>query len=378
MKNRFNLKLIIMFWVGFLTSSFHCQVMAQDKPVNSLNNSVIKSGLTSENIIDDKTNIDTTNDKKDVDEIKNIIIKLEDEWNNHNLNEVMNYYSDSYVNNDGLDKAAITELTKDFWKTYPDVQSNSKIFEIRLQGDFATVESLDKAIGHTAKEMPGLGSKGILSSKSEGALYIKRTGKIWKIIGDRNNYEEVKVSFGIAKLLNTEFTAPEQVKSGSPYSAKLNLVSLPPNIGAVGSITSEPLKYPQGPPVDSWRPVLGSKLERIMNANNDNRNELIVATIGLTDPTKGNLAGLAFITRRLNVIPEIRSEDMVKLKKSTDEKSLLSKESVKDKSLDSDKAADAKTDTDAKNDAKAKNDANAKINKIPVDKETDKDKNSSN
>ncbi len=73
-----------------------------------------------------------------------------------------------------------------------------------MQGDFATVESLDKAIGHTAKEMPGLGSKGILSSKSEGALYIKRTGKIWKIIGDRNNYEEVKVSFGIAKLLNTE------------------------------------------------------------------------------------------------------------------------------------------------------------------------------
>ncbi len=43
MKNRFNLKLIVMLWVGFLTSSFHCQVMAQDKPVNSLNNSVFKS-----------------------------------------------------------------------------------------------------------------------------------------------------------------------------------------------------------------------------------------------------------------------------------------------------------------------------------------------
>ncbi len=351
-KNRvINIGLIISFW----GSSFVSLPAVAGNETGNATKPVIKTGLSTNKIIDKTSDNDikkpdtpvanqggivlsdpkntassindenayidnSSSNSQDLQVIKNIIVNLEDDWNNHDLEKVMNYYSDTYINNDGLDKTAITELTKDFWTTYPDVKSNSRIYEIRMDGDYATVESLDKAFGHTAKEMPGLGTKGVLSSKSEGALYIKRTGKIWKIIGDRNNFEEVKVSFGIAKLIDTSFSAPAQVKSGSPFSAKLNMESLPPNIGAIGSITNEPLKYPQSPPNDCWRPIIGSRLERIMTANTDNRNELLIATIGLTDPSKGNLAGLEFITRRLNVVPEVRSDDIVKLKNKEDAK----------------------------------------------------------
>ena len=108
------------------------------------------------------------------------------------------------------------------------------------------------ASGSTAKEMPGIGSKGDLKSISEGQLYIKKVGNNWKIIGDRIDYEKVRVAFGQSRNLAATFSAPEQVKSGHQYSAKLEL-DLPPNLTAVGSITSQPLSYPQPQPTDAWR-----------------------------------------------------------------------------------------------------------------------------
>jgi hypothetical protein len=226
----------------------------------------------------------------------------------------MSYYADDYINNDGLDKKAVTELTKDFWERYPDAKSSSKTKSIRIDGNFAAVESRDMALGSTAKEMPGMGSKGDLSSISEGQLYLKKIGNAWKIIGDRIDYEKVRVAFGLAKQLEATFSAPEQVKSGKQYSAKLEL-ALPTGLIAVGSITSQPLEYPQQQPTDTWRPLDGTVLERIMPANSNNRNELLMATIGITNASRNSLMGIEFLTRRLNVVPE-SEERTVSMRKS--------------------------------------------------------------
>ncbi len=120
----------------------------------------------------------------------------------------MSYYADDYINNDGLDKKAVSKLTEDFWKTYPDAKSSSKTKSIRIEGNFATVESRDMAVGSTAKAMPGIDTKGDLNSISEGQLYIKKIGTNWRIIGDRIDYEKVRVAFGLAKTLNASFSAP--------------------------------------------------------------------------------------------------------------------------------------------------------------------------
>src|SRR5262249_49375139 len=125
-------------------------------------------------------------------EIEALLNSIEHEWNNHNLDGVMAAYADDYINNDGLDKKAVGALTQDFWKTYPDAKSSSSIKSIRIEGPFVTVESQDVANGSTAKEMPGIGGKGELSSVSEGQLYIKKVGPNWKIIGDRIDYERVR------------------------------------------------------------------------------------------------------------------------------------------------------------------------------------------
>ncbi len=248
-------------------------------------------------------------DKKEVDKL---LQSIETDWNAHNLETVMNYYSDDYMNNDGLDKKAVSALTQDFWKTYPDARSTSQTKQIRVEGPFATVESRDVAVGTTSKEMPGIGTKGELQSVSEGQLYLKRQGGSWRIIGDRIDYEKVKVAFGLARQLQASFSAPEQVKAGRPYSAKLEL-SLPTGLTAVGSITSTPLQYPQPQPEDAWRPMNEPStdkplLERVMGANTKNRNELLMATVGITNSARNSLMGIAFLTRRLNVVPAMEEE----------------------------------------------------------------------
>jgi hypothetical protein len=251
---------------------------------------------------------DTTEHSQERKEIENLLNTIEAQWNAHNLEGVMNNYADDYINNDGLDKKAVTELTKDFWKTYPDAKSSSKTKQIRIDGSFVTVESRDMAVGTTAKEMPGIGTKGDLNSISEGQLYIKKTGSSWKIIGDRIDYEKVRVAFGLARQLQACFSAPEQVKSGKQYSAKLEL-NLPTGLSAVGSITSQILKYPQPAPSEIWRPLEGPSLERVISANSDNRNELLMATIGITNARRDALMGMEFLTRRLNVVPYIEEHN---------------------------------------------------------------------
>ena len=261
---------------------------------------------------DTKSELEPDKDKYKAEqqEIESLLGDIETQWNAHNLDAVMNFYHDDYVNNDGLDKNAVRELTKDFWKTYPDAKSSSKTKQVRVEGKFSTVESRDKAVGSTAREMPGIGTKGVLSSISEGQLYLRKFGKDWKIVGDRIDYEKVRVAFGSATDLATSFIAPEQVKSGQEYSARLK-VELPKDLIAVGSITSEPLKYPQPPHQDQWRPIENQILERIIHANTSNHNELLMATIGITDKTRSNLKGLTYLTRRLNVVPESTKTDPV-------------------------------------------------------------------
>lgn len=276
-----------------------------------------------------------TNDKERK-EIEALLSGLETQWNAHDLDGVMSHYSEDYVNNDGLDKKAVASITKKFWSQYPDSKSSSKIKQIRIDGNFSTIESRDVASGTTERENADTGTKGELNSVSEGQVYLKKNGNNWKIIGDRIDYEKVRVSYGLARQLTANFSAPEQVKSGRQYSARVD-ISLPVGLTAIGSIMSQPLKYPQkadsaGEPKP--RIIDGDSLERVMSANTNNRNELLMATVGITNATRSHLMGITVVTRRLNVIPQTVDAD---------EKADIATKSEEDAEK---KKADAKTDAD--------------------------------
>lgn len=289
---------------------------------------------------------DNKKNEKERKDIETLLANLESQWNAHDLDGVMSHYSDDYINNDGLDKKAVASITKKFWSQYPDSKSNSKIKQVRIDGNFSTIESRDVATGTTDKENADTGTKGELNSVSEGQVYLKKNGNNWKIIGDRIDYEKVRVSYGLARQLTANFSAPEQVKSGRQYSARVD-ISLPVGLTAIGSIMSQPLKYPQPTgDEDKAKPRIidGETLERVMSANTSNRNELLMATVGITNSTRSHLMGITVVTRRLNVIPQTVEDpaDKTEVAAKTEE--------------DPAKKADAKSDTD-KSKAGNENDA---------------------
>lgn len=349
--------------------------------------------------------------EKERKEIEAVLSSLEAQWNAHDLDAVMNHYAEDYINNDGLDKKSVSAITKKFWSQYPDSKSTSKLKQIRIDGSFATVESRDVATGTTDKENQDIGTKGDLNSVSEGQVYLRKFSTTWKIVGDRIDYEKVRVSFGLAKQLNANFSAPEQVKSGRQYSARLE-VNLPVGLSAIGSIVSQPLKYPQSEKTSDdekkIRIIDGESLERVMSANSNNRNELLMATVGITNSTRNNLMGITVFTRRLNVIPhsedtpeeiaaaKAEAEKAEKEKKAEAAKeethSTGDKSKVEDKSKDEkpgsgksdanteskDKGSDAKTEpkSDSKTDTKDESKSDSKSDSKPGAKVKDKNKSS--
>ena len=72
-------------------------------------------------------NFDGTDKSHDTERksIETILTDIEASWNAHDIDKVMAYYADDYINNDGLDKNAVKEITQDFWKTNPDAKSSS-------------------------------------------------------------------------------------------------------------------------------------------------------------------------------------------------------------------------------------------------------------
>ncbi len=248
-------------------------------------------------------------------ELEKLLSSFEHDWNSHSLDAVMGYYADEYYNNDGFDKKTIQQLTQELWKAYPDIKSTSLTKQIRIEGNYATVESKDEAVGTTAEEMVGLGTKGELKSVSEGQLYLKHVGTRWRIIGDRIDFEKIKVGYGLARQLDPIFAAPEQVKGGKQFTARLE-VDLPTGLAASGAISQATVAFPLSRRIpDKYKP-LGDPiserplLERVMTANTKNRNELLTASIGLTNASGNSLMGALTLTRRLNVIPTMEAEEV--------------------------------------------------------------------
>jgi len=247
-----------------------------------------------------------------LDSINNFINKYLKITNEHNIAEINKIYALNYVSGDGLKKDDITKLIKDTWIAYPDLKNTSVIKDIRVNEAYAAIETYDKSCGSTANKSDITNDSGLLDSESHNIIYLQKFGKDWKIITDKVIYEKTTIKFGSAKPLNVNFYAPEQVLAGNNYTASLN-AEVPDGMIALGSITREPIVYPETKPEEVYRQVnpATNSLERLFLANTTNNNELVTASIGYTEVTEDVLAnpevkltGLTIVLLRVNVIPQ--------------------------------------------------------------------------
>ncbi|MBI3307926.1 MAG: hypothetical protein HYZ79_00960 [Candidatus Melainabacteria bacterium] len=257
------------------------------------------------------------NSLTEVQQIEKLLDDLEKDWNDHNIEKVTRVYADDFVNGDGLNLEAVTNLTTELWEAYPDIMTIGQERTIRIDGDYATVYSSDIYSGTSKNAREEVGTKGTLRAVANGEVFLKKYGPKWKIVSDKTIYETVSIGYGVGADLVEEnkikLSAPEQVVSDRLYTATLDF-HISEDLKPVASISKELLIYPQVTAEDKFRLVDSSNLERLFKANMISKNELITATVGLTGGSiQPTLLGLVFLSKRVNVIPVSNETDDISI-----------------------------------------------------------------
>lgn len=251
-------------------------------------------------------------DSQDLAAVQDVLRDLLAASNKHDLDGVLKHYSPNFTSGDSLNLKDVRGLIQDTWQMFPDIHYDSQVLEIRVNGNWATVESIDTATA-TAKIDPVVSNKpGSMKSRSRGMLYLHKIGKDWEIVSDATLYEKATIVYGPFDNVNIDVESPEQVFAGESYTAKVK-VGVPTGNIAFATLSQEPLTYPQNTSKDKFRTLSSDKtdLERIFKANTTNNNEVITATVGFTEigqdeqerPTI-NLKGIMTVVKRVNVIPK--------------------------------------------------------------------------
>lgn len=270
--------------------------------------------------------------REDLSAIRTLVEEMMQAANKHNLDGVMRHYAKSFVSSDGLSWQEMSNLVKETWESFPDIAYESDIDHVEISGDWAWIESTDRAQATTASTAAAMRpseeiatAPGRLVSETRGILYLQRIGASnkWEVVTEHTLSENAMVVYGEAARFPMRLSAPTQVLEGDSYSANV-LMALPPDRFAVASIARNPITYPQPMLKERFRTVTPDRpaLERVFEANETQRNELLTATVGiarLVEPaaTGGEdevrrpgiqMTGVATLVRRVNVVPKAASE----------------------------------------------------------------------
>ena len=245
------------------------------------------------------------NCKKDIEEL---FAKQENYAKAYDIKGLENIYAQNFIDNDGYNKDVYFSLIQDTWDTYPDITYTTKIKDIKLNGDYATVETEEFAVA-TSDDMDRH-IVGELNSTSKCLYHLQKAANKWKITSEQVLEEISTLKYGNARYINMTIESPKVIGANQQYTATLR-VDAPENSMVVASINQEKIVNPAEKPEDHFMKLADENtLSRIFTANTDNVNEYNVASIGITDTSRtinGEIRvamnGLAFVMTRVNVIP---------------------------------------------------------------------------
>ena len=269
--------------------------------------------------------------------------------NTHQLQGYLKHYAPRYTSGDNLTLSQVKGFIEETWQQYPNIQYGATLLEIRLNGNWATVESLDStkaddiispfapkkpeakegalpsvlATTQTATKANPVANKlditapGTLETQSRTLMFFHKVGESWLVESDRTLYETAMLRFGDVGNVGLSFHAPDQVFGGEGYTAQVE-ASLPDNIVAMSTLNREAVVFPHPKPKDVYRMVGGkrSKLERVFEANTANRNEMVSISMGLLralpqgqEGLSLDVAGMVTLVKRVNVIPKVTATE---------------------------------------------------------------------
>lgn len=248
--------------------------------------------------------------KSTYNEIKNVIQKQDEYANKKDLTNLLNLYSEKFLNSDGFNKKSYTKLIEETWQTYPDIFYKTEIKNIEFTDNYATVFVNETAIATSKEQIGEFETVGELLSTAKCVYHLEKQGSNWLISSERIIEENTSLKYGEARYINIELYAPKQIGTNTFYTATLK-VDAPESTTLVGSISREKIVYPQSKSEDAFRHISDGTLERVFKSNSDNVNEYAVASVGIThaedydeEKIRVYMSGIAFVMTRINVVPE--------------------------------------------------------------------------
>lgn len=224
------------------------------------------------------------------------------------IEKLKEMYSDVYVNNDGFDKKTLFKVMQQASDAYKDVDYNTEILNIDVNGSYAVVKLHEIATGQTAQKAAQLNDYGFICSDLYFTNHLRKEDGKWKIMASQIESEQVALKYGEAKNMKVNIQAPRVVPSGCEYEVSVR-VEAPDGVLIVGSIVNEPIKFPQTQGKDVLRAIKYEELARILKSNTENYNEYAAVSLGLTRPRIEppsvviDMTGMAIVMSRVNVLP---------------------------------------------------------------------------
>ena len=248
------------------------------------------------------------NTEKEIREVFNTQDKF---TNSYNFEGLYKLYSNDFMNSDGYNKEVYFKLIKETWETYPEITYQTKILNINVTSNYATVETKETAFAVTEENSEYISAVGELRSEAHCIYHLKRDKGKWLIAAEDILDERSALKYGDARFIKMELNAPTLIGAGENYSAELK-VDMPADQIVIASIASEKIVQPVEPAPERYRKLPSDQiLERLFIANTDNVNEYSIASVGVTktepvdeENVKVYMNGLAFLMTRVNVVPK--------------------------------------------------------------------------
>lgn len=254
------------------------------------------------------------NNKLEKDAIKEIkaLFDLQTKYTNeYDLKKLASLYADNYMDNDGYSKKVYFKLIQETWESYPDITYTTEIKNIKVNGDYAVVETNESAVATDDEDSELISAHGELNSTATCVYYLKRINQRWVISAEQVLEEQSTLKYGDARFVKMELNAPALIGAGEEYTAELK-VDLPKDQIVIASINKERIVQPVKKDEEIFKQLPEEQiLERVFTSNTDNINEYAVASVGITKSEKVNgemmkvyMNGLAFLITRVNVVPK--------------------------------------------------------------------------
>lgn len=254
-------------------------------------------------------------DVKETIAVKNLLKSQVRYANKNNFEKFIATYDEKYVNGDGFNLDIYSTMIKDLWALYGGIEYAVEFKNVDINGDEAEVELIETSYANLDVNEA---YDGELKSVANSVYNLRKSNGKWRVVSDRVIDETTSMLYGEAKDLDVKLFVPNEIEPGVDYVATLEFEP-PEETYAIASIAADKVEYPQQPTKEVFRVLPEDNiLERIFTSNNDNVNEYIVASIGLTKASitdaslKLSLTGFGYTIKRVNVVEKAISKEQMK------------------------------------------------------------------